>query len=91
MTVRAGIAWLSPDDAIHAIDAAKSAGVPILGFDAAFFHGGTTQPSLEDSWDYSSGAYPSVADPYAHAIQFIQERAEKGLRFEIVLAESSHR
>jgi hypothetical protein len=68
---------------------AKKRGVPLFGFDGAFIHGETIQPSLEDSPDYSRPAYPSVPDPYLHAVQFIQERAEKGLHFSIVLGELS--
>jgi hypothetical protein len=82
MTVR----WLAPVDAIALIRQAKAQGVKLLGFDAAYLRDGTTQPSLEDSWDYGSAAWPPVSDPYGHAAQFIQERAAKDLHFEIVLA-----
>jgi hypothetical protein len=76
--------WLDPVDAIAAIRVAKAQGVQLLGFDAALIDGGITQPSLEDSWDYTAKAYPAVADPYGHAAAFIQERAARGLRFEVV-------
>jgi hypothetical protein len=79
------IVWLSPEEAIDAIKVAREAGVSLLGFDGAYLRGNTTQPSLEDSWDYSGRAWPVVTDPYEHAIQFIESHAEKGLRFEIVL------
>jgi hypothetical protein len=81
------VEWLSPVDAIAAIRLAKAQNVKLLGFDAADLRDGTTQPSLRDSWDYISAAYPPVTDPYGHAAQFIQERAAKGLHFEIVLAQ----
>jgi hypothetical protein len=84
------INWLSPEDAIRAIDAAKRSGTPLHGFDGAYIRGKTTQPSLEDSWDYGAKAYPTVADAYAHAIKFIQDRAGKGLHFEIVLGKPSN-
>jgi hypothetical protein len=82
--------WLSPEDAIHAIEMARDTGTPLYGFDGAFLVGKTTQLSLEDSWDYSGTAWPAVIDPYAHAIQFIKCRAEKGLHFEIVTGPTSN-
>lgn len=75
--------FLDPVDAIAVIRAAKASGTKLLGFDAGWVRPDATQPSMEDSWDYS--LHP-VADPYGHAVQMIQERAIKGLRFEIVLA-----
>ncbi len=79
------VVWLSPDEAIRAIEGAKAAQVPLLGFDGAFVREGMTQPSLDDSWDYTSRAYPAVEDPYGHAIRFIRERSARGLHFEVVL------
>lgn len=84
------IVWLSPEDAISAITAAKKAGAALYGFDGAFLRGNTTQPSQADSWDYGSSSYPAVPDSYAHAIQFIKDRAAKGLHFEIVLGPPSN-
>jgi len=86
---RAGIDWLSSKEAICAIIAARDARVALLGFDAARLGGQMTQPSMVDSRDYSSPTYPSVPDPYADAIQFISERAESGLHFEIVLGKEN--
>ncbi len=79
--------WLSPENAVAIVRTAKSDKRPLLGFDAAFLRDGVTQPSLEDSWNYTNDSYPSVPDAYEHAVQFIQERATKGLRFEIILGE----
>jgi hypothetical protein len=79
--------WLEPVDAIAAIRTAKAQGIKLLGFDAAYLRDDATQPSLEDSWDYGGNTFPSVPDPYGHAAQFIQDRAAKGLRFEIVFDE----
>ena len=79
--------WLSPENAVAIVRTAKADKRPLLGFDAAFLRDGVTQPSLEDSWDYTNSTYPSVPDPYEHATQYIQERAAKGLRFEIVLGD----
>jgi hypothetical protein len=79
------VQWLAPVDAIALIRQAKASGTKLLGFDAAYLRDGVTQPSLEDSWDYGSAAYPSVSDIYGHAAKFIQDRATKGLHFEIVL------
>jgi hypothetical protein len=72
---------------VEKIAAARNAATPLLGFDAAFVGPDSIQLSLNDSWDYTGSSWPSVSYPYAHAIQFIGERAAKGLRFEIVLGE----
>ena len=77
--------WLAPVDAIALIRQAKAKGIRLLGFDGAFLDPDGIRLSQDDSWDYSSPAYLRVADPYGHAAQFIQERAAKGLHFEIVL------
>jgi hypothetical protein len=81
------VQWLAPIDAIALIRQAKARGIKLLGFDAAYLRDGATQPSLEDSWDYTIAAYPPVSEAYGHAATFIQERAAKGLFFEMVLAE----
>ena len=86
-----GIAWLSVEEAIRAVENANSAGAPILGFDAALIEGDRTRPSLEDSWDYTSSAYPRVDDRYAHAIEFIRARSKKALSFDIVLADTGEK
>jgi hypothetical protein len=78
------VVWLTPEDAARAIENARRAHVPLLGFDAAYVRQDSIQPSLEDSWDYSGGPGSAVDDPYAHAIQFILDRGQKGLRFELV-------
>jgi hypothetical protein len=79
--------WLLPENAIAIVHTAKADKRPLLGFNAAFLGDGVTRPSLEDSWDYANKSYPSVPDAYEHAAQFIQERASKGLRFEIILGD----
>jgi len=79
--------WLSPENAVAIVWTAKADHRPILGVRAAFWHDETAEPSPEDAWDYSKAAIPTVPDPYDHAAQFIQERASKGLRFEIILAD----
>ena len=79
--------WLYPNDAIELVRIAQETEIPLLGFDAARITGGTTEPSLEDSWDYSSKTWPTVPDPYSHSLKFIKARSEQGLHFEIVLGE----
>jgi hypothetical protein len=76
--------WLPLVEAIALIRTAEASGTAILGFDAAWVRPDATQPSVDDSWDYS--LHP-VADPYGHAVLLMQERAVKGLKFEIVLAD----
>lgn len=77
-----------PDDAIQAISDAAFAGTSLLGLDSAYLREATIRPSLEDSWDYSSPAYPAVPNRDAHAIQFIREGRSKRLRFELMLAKA---
>lgn len=79
--------WLSPNDAIRAIEEAQTANVPLFGFDGAFLRGSTVQPSLEDSWDYTGRAWPHVENAYDHAIHFIGQRKDTALRFEVVFGE----
>ncbi|HWY62582.1 MAG TPA: hypothetical protein VNW15_11835 [Rhizomicrobium sp.] len=82
--LRGGTYWFAPEYALAVVREAVQHGLPLLGIEGAFLGANSTQPSLEDSWDY--GTHP-VADPHRHAFGFIQERARKGLHFEIVLAE----
>ena len=82
------IEWLSPEAAVARVQDARGRGVRLLGFDGAYLDLDGVRPSLADSWDYAKGgSWPSVRDPYAHAIQFIRDRAASGLSFEIVLDE----
>ena len=82
---RGGVEWLAPADAIAVVLTARADGIPLLGLDAALLGESSTQPSLEDGWDYTGARYPLVQDPYSHAIAFIKDRAAKGMHFEIVL------
>ena len=82
---RGGTFWFAPVDAIAVIEVAKAQKVLVQGLDGAFLGPTSTQPSLEDSWDYTIGSYPYVSDRYAHAIEFIKIRENKGLHFDVTV------
>ncbi len=81
---RGGIYWFAPEHALAVIREARQHGLLLLGIDGAYLTPNSTQPSLDDSWDYGA---QSVPDPYLHAFRFIKDREAKRLHFEIVLAE----
>lgn len=84
-TLRDGTYWFLPEHALAVVKDAMKYGLPLLGIDGAIVTPDWIKPSAADSWDYTSPSYPPVADRYLHAWQFIQDRANKGLHFEIVL------
>jgi hypothetical protein len=82
-----GLVWFRPPDALRVLETGETEGIELLGFDGTFVEPSSITPSLADSWDYNSRtAWPKVDDPYEHARQFITDRLESGLCFEIVLA-----
>ncbi|HYK78563.1 MAG TPA: hypothetical protein VEU95_02995 [Micropepsaceae bacterium] len=82
--------WSLPAGAIGVIQEAKSQGTPLFGFDGARIDDRFITPSQADSWDYTRIS-SSIADPYEHAVQFIQERQDTDLRFSVVLGESKEK
>jgi ABC-type sugar transport system substrate-binding protein len=83
-TVRGGICAFAPEDAIDVIEAAKDAGCPVIGIDGLFLKPDATEPSLENSIDYSA-AVRQGTDTNEAALKFVKERSDRGLHFEIVL------
>jgi hypothetical protein len=81
-TVRGGLLLLRADDAIALTNAAREAGIAVLGVDAFILGPGITQPVMEHSRDLS--AQSSATDSWTSAIDFIQRQPEH-LYFEVVL------
>lgn len=78
---RGGILLFSKKDALDFIEQCKKLEVVILGIDGFFISESYTQPSLEDSIDYSSTL--SNNDIYEKALEFVNNR-NANLYFEII-------
>lgn len=78
---RGGILLLSKKDALDFIKQCKYHKIVILGIDGFFISESCTQPSLEDSIDYSSALFNN--DTYEKALEFINKR-DANLYFEII-------
>jgi hypothetical protein len=81
---RGGIYFYSKSDAIQFINECRGEGIVILGIDAFVLTSTTTQPSMNNSVDYSM--QPFEKEIYNRAIKFLEERDDQ-LYFEIVCAE----
>jgi hypothetical protein len=82
--LRGGTLIMCPPDAIAMVERARELNVPVLGVDGFWITDETTQPDLEHTLD--TGGNP--ADGWDEAAQFIAERADLGLMFEVVEDES---
>ena len=78
---RGGILLFSRKDALNFIEHCKSFGISILGIDGFFISESFTQPSLENSIDYSAKLLNS--DIYENALEFVSNR-DPNLYFEII-------
>ena len=85
--IRGGIMFFSKNNALLFIKACKNSNIQILGIDAFYLSENNTQPSLENSVDFSSSEYIIKAgNIYSMAINFLKGKDEK-LFFEIVCIE----
>jgi hypothetical protein len=84
--LRGGLLLLQPSDAIDMVHRCSEESVPVLGIDAFRIAATTTEPVIEDSIDFSSEtrAVRSI-NAWQEAAQFLRNRQDKGLVFEIVL------
>lgn len=78
---RGGILLFSKKDALDFIEQCKYLEIVILGIDGFFISESFTQPSLEDSIDYSGTL--SNSDIYEKALEFVNNR-NANLYFEII-------
>jgi hypothetical protein len=85
--VRGGGWYFRPSDACEIIRIAKERGAPILGYDGFFLTGKWTQPSMDNSWDFSLQGRQTDPAAYDEAIEFIGSRPR--MYFEIVLGPST--
>jgi hypothetical protein len=77
-----GVFVLPCNIAIEAIKYSRAKGVPILGVDGFILKGDSIQPIMEHSIDLSYVIYG-----YEKAIEFLKERKESGLFFEVTVNE----
>ncbi len=81
---RGGIMFLSKENALRFVEECKRMKIEILGIDGFFLTDTTTQPSMENSVDFSSFYYSSKTNNlYKDAANFIGER-DSDIYFEIV-------
>ncbi len=80
---RSGLFLFSGTDALRVIEEARLRHLAILGIDGIFIIGNKTQPSLEDSVDFTLGSDRDV-DIHDAAIDFVKRHENLGLYFEIV-------
>lgn len=83
---RGGLLLFSGRDALCVIDEARLQGIKVLGIDGFYLFEKATQPSLEDSIDFTVNRQAVKSDLYDTAAAFIKRHANQGLHFEIVLA-----
>jgi hypothetical protein len=81
--IRGGTLFLDRDVAIAMIERARIARVPVLGIDGFRLTHDATEPSMDNSLDFTIGDTP-VADTWTVAATFVRERPD-GLIFEVVL------
>ena len=82
--IKAGILLFSADDAITLIGRCQQLGLKILGIDAFKVTANTTQPILKHSIDYSKLNSKIKEDNWSIAKNFLKERKNLGLVFEII-------
>jgi hypothetical protein len=78
---RSGITLYAKQDALDFIEECNKNRIGLLGLDGFFITDTTTQPSLDDSVDFSND--PHLQNVYDKAIEFIKGRKDN-LYFEIV-------
>ncbi len=78
---RAGGVYYKRDDAIEFVKACQREGIRILGIDGFFLTEKATQPSWEDSEDYSK--IEEMEEGFRRALKLLSTR-DDGMYFEIV-------
>ena len=78
--MRGGTLILTASDALAMVTRARQLGVPIYGVDGFWITDDTTRPDLGHSIDLGSG----VGTSWDEAADFISQRSDLGLMFEVV-------
>ena len=78
--VRGGTLMLGSSDAIALVDRAEALEIEVLGIDAFWVTDETTRPDMEHSTDFHL-----VERSWRSAREFVVERADLGLMFEVVV------
>ncbi|MDR3715555.1 MAG: hypothetical protein P4L51_22320 [Puia sp.] len=81
---RSGIFLYSKENALQIIDECKKRNIVLLGIDGFYLGENTTEPSMENSVDFSMR--PFTESIYEDAIAFLKARNDR-LHFEIVYSE----
>ena len=81
--VRGGTLWLPADAAVAMVRRARSARIPVLGIDAARLEPQRTVPDLAHTLDFAGAGCRT--NPWSEAEAFLEDRADLGLSFEVVL------
>jgi hypothetical protein len=85
--IRGGVYLFSKYNALKLIDECRKAKISILGIDGFFITETSTQPSLENSLDFTSSTYKGNRDNvFDEARKFIEDR-KNDLYFEVVCSE----
>ena len=78
--IRGGVFLLSPTDAVRFVKTCQEQGIAVLGVEGFKVSGANLQPFQEHSIDFVE----MTKDAYEATIQFLQDRQETGLWFEVV-------
>ncbi len=82
--IRGGVSLFSKENALSFVVACQKNNIEILGIDGFVLTECTTQPSMENSIDFSSRRYSQKLESvYSEAIHFLNEK-DDSLFFEIV-------
>jgi hypothetical protein len=83
--IRGGLLLLGAKEAISLLNRLRIENISLLGIDGFFITKHTTQPSLEDSIDFTNSMrVPNKNVLIKEAIEFIEKRKNKNIYFEIV-------
>ena len=78
--IRGGVFLLSPADAMQFVNTCKEQGIAVLGVEGFKVCGETIQPFQEHSLDFAG----VIEDSHEATVQFLQDRKDTGLWFEII-------
>ena len=83
-SVRGGVLFLSPHDALDMVACARQEHIQVLGIDGFFLRDEETEPSMQNSIDLTVGRNLDD-DSWSSAERFLQQRVDSGMYFEVVL------
>ena len=78
--IRGGVFLLRPADAMQFVNTCKEQGIAVLGVEGFKVFGENIQPFQEHSIDFEG----VIEDAHEATVQFLQDRQDTGLWFEVV-------